>query len=130
MNLETIQGLKYNRKPASLQFYFFVAFRNKPIINFEFRVLLFSQIIFYAVENVLWQGTEIATTQSLFFTTDSSVGLNIFLTFHHHRQSHVHGRMSFATYVYIIVVLVVVGLLSGVVCGEQDNHVNKDGPTG
>jgi len=74
-------------------------------------------------------GTEIARTQSLFFTTDRSVECNT-LTFHHHRQSHVHGRMGFSTYLFITVILGAVGLMSGVMCGEQDKHVNKDGSTG
>jgi len=37
--------------------------------------------------------------------------------------------MGFATYLFITVVLGAVGLLSGVMCGEQDEHVNKYGPT-
>jgi hypothetical protein len=53
-----------------LQSYSKLALRNKIIDNFEdFILLLFSLRICPALENILTQGTEEATTQSLIFTT-------------------------------------------------------------
>lgn len=37
--------------------------------------------------------------------------------------------MRFATYLFITVVLGATGLLSGLMCGEKEEHVNKYGPT-